>query len=362
MGTLSALGRSGALRRNTQNLAQLAVSLRQLRNQEIRDDRNYAISSRRLELAESADVREAEVAKRAAAKFGWERQKKEEQDRLDAVVQPWDKYTARMGPKLKAYADEIANSNGLLEDVAGVPSLSVKNGRILMQILNDRLEITSKGAALHVADLRDRKTQLARQRAELSAEGKVPNEKMLEHLNEQEKVLDQEITGAMNAAKAVDEAHQKRLAEQEAKAKADAALERQKQAGRIELIKREEKAGVGKDNRTAMVKNIEYLVANGWSRKDAEDLITGSKPMSRDTFIGQATLRIMTDPYTPDDEKPEKIQRTIEFFDTNIAGSGFTAGVDITPPSGYEKTGQTYEGRPLYYNPQAPKGKEYWHP
>jgi hypothetical protein len=94
-----------------------------------------------------------------------------------------------------------------------------------------------------VADLRDRKTQLARQRAELSAEGKVPNEKMLEHLNEQEKVLDQEITGAMNAAKAVNEAHQARLAEQEARASDAAELERQKQTGRLQVERAKEKEG-----------------------------------------------------------------------------------------------------------------------
>jgi hypothetical protein len=66
------------------------------------------------------------------------------------------------------------------------------------------------------------------------------------------------------------------------------------------------------------MKNTKFLASLGYSEKEAADLLSGSKPMSRETFIGQATLRVMNNTFIPEDEKPAAIQQAISIFDSSV--------------------------------------------
>lgn len=69
---------------------------------------------------------------------------------------------------------------------------------------------------------------------------------------------------------------------------------------------------------TAAIQNIEYLVAHGWGRKDAENIILHGKPMSRATFIAQMTKSIYGNEFILDEEKGTKVEQAINFYDSTI--------------------------------------------
>lgn len=78
----------------------------------------------------------------------------------------------------------------------------------------------------------------------------------------------------------------------------------------------------GRPAGTAFQRNVNSLVDWGWSRKDAVEVMSGGKPMNRDTFVGNATLRIMGNEMIPAEEKQAAISDAINFFDTNVTKRG----------------------------------------
>jgi hypothetical protein len=220
MGVLSALGRSGALRRNTQNLAQLAVSLRQLRNQEIRDERNYAISSRRLELAESADVRGAEVAEREATKFKWAKEEQARKDKWGNAVTPVDQFLQNSPPKTAEALRKWGKENAYITETGGVEVISNYGKLAAKKHLDENLSQAKQFSDIHLRELTEMIVEIDRKMANTGEEKLSPKE--LEALAERKKVLQTQRTQAVNANLAIDKAHQAKLAEQKSKAGIDA--------------------------------------------------------------------------------------------------------------------------------------------
>ena len=99
------------------------------------------------------------------------------------------------------------------------------------------------------------------------------------------------------------------------------------EAERFEETKRHNRAienkpgggGGGKGgSATALMKNTNFLASLGYDRKEAASILSSSKPMSRETFIGQATLRVMNNTFIPEANKPAAIQQAIDIFDSSI--------------------------------------------
>jgi len=73
---------------------------------------------------------------------------------------------------------------------------------------------------------------------------------------------------------------------------------------------------------TANIQNIEYLVGNGWNRKEAEDMILQGKRMPRETFIANMTKSIYGNEFIDDADKASKMQEAIKFYDSTIPQRG----------------------------------------
>ena len=86
----------------------------------------------------------------------------------------------------------------------------------------------------------------------------------------------------------------------------------------IEALKKVNNSG---DKKTALMMNTNFLVENGWDKKSAMDMLTSSKPVSKDTFIAQATLAISKNDMIPEEEKFGRIQNSIQAYDLFIGAS-----------------------------------------
>jgi lysozyme family protein len=73
---------------------------------------------------------------------------------------------------------------------------------------------------------------------------------------------------------------------------------------------------------TANIQNIEYLVGNGWNRKEAENMILQGKRMPRETFIANMTKSIYGNEFIDDADKANKMQEAIKFYDSTIPQRG----------------------------------------
>jgi hypothetical protein len=73
---------------------------------------------------------------------------------------------------------------------------------------------------------------------------------------------------------------------------------------------------------TANIQNIEYLVGNGWNRKEAENMILQGKRMPRETFIANMTKSIYGNEFIDDADKASKMQEAIKFYDSTIPQRG----------------------------------------
>jgi hypothetical protein len=73
---------------------------------------------------------------------------------------------------------------------------------------------------------------------------------------------------------------------------------------------------------TANIQNIEYLVGNGWDRREAEDMILQGKRMPRETFIANMTKSIYGNEFIDDADKANKMQEAIKFYDSTIPQRG----------------------------------------
>ncbi len=73
---------------------------------------------------------------------------------------------------------------------------------------------------------------------------------------------------------------------------------------------------------TANIQNIEYLVGNGWSRKDAEDVVLHGKRMPRENFIANMTKSVYGNEFIADEDKPKKMEEAIKFYDSTIPQRG----------------------------------------
>jgi hypothetical protein len=80
------------------------------------------------------------------------------------------------------------------------------------------------------------------------------------------------------------------------------------------------RAGGGKP--TANIQNIEYLVGNGWSRQDAEDVVLHGKRLPRENFIANMTKSIYGNEFIDDADKASKMQEAIKFYDSTIPQRG----------------------------------------
>lgn len=80
----------------------------------------------------------------------------------------------------------------------------------------------------------------------------------------------------------------------------------------------EGKGASGRGGETALMKNTKFLESLGYDKKVAAALLSSSKPMSRETFIGQATLRVMNNTFIPEVDKPAAIQQAIDIFDSSV--------------------------------------------
>lgn len=99
--------------------------------------------------------------------------------------------------------------------------------------------------------------------------------------------------------------------------------------------------GRGGSSGTAMTKNIEYLVANGWDRADATKLVTQSKPPSREKFIADMTGRIYANPMIADEDKAAAVANAARFYDGEIRERG-PAPKDAPPAGAVKGTYQQY--------------------
>lgn len=73
---------------------------------------------------------------------------------------------------------------------------------------------------------------------------------------------------------------------------------------------------------TANIQNIEYLVGNGWNRKEAEDVVLHGKRMPRENFIANMTKSIYGNEFIDDADKASKMQEAIRFYDSTIPQRG----------------------------------------
>jgi hypothetical protein len=73
---------------------------------------------------------------------------------------------------------------------------------------------------------------------------------------------------------------------------------------------------------TANIQNIEYLVGNGWDRKEAEDVVLHGKRMPRENFIANMTKSIYGNEFIEDTDKPKKMEEAIKFYDSTIPQRG----------------------------------------
>lgn len=135
------------------------------------------------------------------------------------------------------------------------------------------------------------------------------------------------------------------------------------EAERLEETKRHNRAieekgtGGGRGGATALMKNTEFLASLGYTRKEAADLLSSSKPMSRETFIGQATLRVMNNTFIPEDQKPSAIKQAIEIFDSSVKkGNAPTNSKVLTSGVNYLKGAKTREDAIKRIRDMAAKG------
>jgi hypothetical protein len=99
---------------------------------------------------------------------------------------------------------------------------------------------------------------------------------------------------------------------------------------------------------TANIQNIEYLVGNGWDRKEAEDVVLHGKRMPRENFIATMTKSIYGNEFIEDEDKPKKMEEAIKFYDSMVPQRGGGAKAPAAASSATETkviNGVTYYKR-----------------
>lgn len=385
MSFLSDLGRSNALS-SVQNVANIAINLKKLGMEETQMERTAAIDLEKLEMLKAEE-------ERAATKSKFEMDALKEKQRLADIPYPVAKYLGvdfANDPAKKMMYDK-AKELGIVENIGEIDMVREKNFLAFAKYMQEDLGWTSNLNKTNMSKLQQQAAKL---------EMDIPTMKKPEDravAQEQLKTIYDQIGGLGKAQIAIDLEHQKKKELEEAKAKAfdwqtvrddesstgwakinlktgDKVLEvappasavAEKKLGETERHNKameeiRKVSGGGTDKKTALIKNTEFLAGLGWNKDEAAKMLTSSKPMSKDAFIGQATLRIMTNELIPEDERANRIKEAIAVYDAAIAKSGTSPTTPkVIPPAGYTDTGKLHNGKKLYHNPKATKGKEYW--
>lgn len=349
MGFLEDLGRSNALSGVDQLLGK-AIDIRRGEDQSADRAMGRAIDLEQLGIAK-------EASKREATKFSW--QEKEQANKRKIAEMPVP-ITSLFGSNWKNDPAKVIQFNkmkekGLVEEVApGILMTTNENAQALKDYGKQDLEWTKSVNEANMVSINNRITQIGEEIAEEK------NPEKVEKLTLEQKQLEKKLSGYVAAHKRLDFEQmnkvelekEKQSAFKSAKVAADpnsstgfsyfsadgtvllrgapkpasvVSEERNKITDRHNRVWEEikKKGGVGSGGGpTALMKNVEYLTSLGWDRKEAAKLFSSSKPMSRDTFIGQTVSKIMSNDMIDADDKPEQVTRAIEIYDKVIAKTG----------------------------------------
>jgi len=354
MAFLEDLGRSNALG-SVNHVFDKAIDIRKMEDQDADRTLGRAIDLEQLGI-------QKETAKREQTKFDWAEKEQKAKEAIDTMPVPitslfgvgWEK-----DPAKKMQFDKM-KEKGLVEEVIpGVIMTTKRNADALKVYGKEDLEWTKQVNEANMLKVNNQITQvgaaMAGDKDALKALGLKPEE-----LEAKKKELETKLSGYVSAHKRVDFAHQNQVELEKEKQKAlknsKIAADPQSPTGssyynsnnevvlrgapkpasdvaekRVAAYDRHNKAWEalkkaggksGASGSTALMKNTEYLVSLNWKREDAIKLLTASKPMAKDSFIGQTTLKIMNNEMILPEEKEENIKRAIEIYNDVIAKGG----------------------------------------
>lgn len=355
MAFLSDLGRSNAIS-SVNTLANTAIQLKGLQNQDEQRQYENAINLEKLGMAKethTVDMRQKEIAATEA---------ETEQKRLDS---PYDITT---DPRFLAlpkegqdavlkhavankYTDQagigtVRSSKRLLSDTEGNPTLFKESMGPLVQA--KKAATLESWNALQEAKAAGDEKKIATATAQYKrslADYNASNGTFLDHANKLD--LEEQKQGAIKNAKVAADPNSSTgfsyfgsdgsiLLRGAPKPSSDVAgsklTETERHNKAMEVIRKAAGTGVGKP--TALVQNTEFLATLGWDKKEAAKLLSGSKPMSRDSFIGQVTGKIMSNELVPEDEKANRVKEAISVYDTFMTKPGASPTSASTVPKG----------------------------
>lgn len=350
-GLLEDIGRSRAFD-SVNNLMGKAIDIRKMENQDANQTLGRAIDLEQLGI-------QKETAAREATKFDWAEKAQKEKDAIDNMPVS---ISSIMGadystdPAKKMQFDKMKEQGLVNEPAPGVFMTTAKNATALKEYAKTNLEWTKQVGETALVATNNKLMEIDNALLEET------NPKKIEELNQQKTVLSKKLSVLAEAHKRIDMEHQNKLelAKEKTTGKlvpvrgADGVVSYERVAdavgkevpqkpaqkyknvpgvGLVDISGDQPKVAIpapvfgtgvrgagGKP--TANIQNIEYLVGNGWTRKDAEDVVLHGKRMPRENFIANMTKSIYGNEFIDDADKAKKMEESIKFYDSAIPQGG----------------------------------------
>ena len=335
MAFLEDLGRSNALG-GVNRVLEKAIDLRQVENQEANQALGRAIDLEQLGIAKAASDREA-------TKFKWQEKEVKAKEAIADMPVPltsmfgvgWEK-----DPAKKMQFDKM-KEKGLVEEVVpGVIMTTNRNAQALKEYGKQDLEWTKQVNEQNMVSINNQITQVGAALAGDKEATKALGINKPEELEQKKVELEKKLAGYVAAHKRIDIEHQNKIELEKTKAEgriegikeganiraesskyvADKTIrERERHNIQMEKIKKITAIKTGGGKPTALIQNTNFLVENGWDKQEAIKLLSSSKPMSRESFIGQHTLKVMNNDMIVDsEERTNRITEGISIYDEVI--------------------------------------------